>query len=465
MTTVADWIIEGEPEVKIEVGDSDLTRALKQIRNDSRRYRICAQYYRGKHQLPFATEKFKNAFGDLFRAFSDNLCPAVCDAVSDNLQVTGFGVEKGPAKLGKEAAEIWESNRMDQRAGEVHLEAVRAGDAFVIVWPGADGRPVIYPQPASNCTIYYDCEQPGTVLWAAKFWRGADMKVRANLYYPDKIEKYVTPNQHPNGLPDRDANFVKFAATFKGKAEPWPLPNEFGVVPLFHFPNNASVGQMGNSDLVPVIPLQDALNKAVLDMMVAMEFAAFRQRWATGIELSIGPDGKPQSPFVPGIERLWTAESEQAKFGQFEATDLEEFLKVQNDFRLEIARVSATPLHYLMLQQGSVTSGEALKALEKRHVKKVKDRMTTFGNVWEDVMAFALQISTGRSNLRLSTDWADPFGPTDKEKLDAAMVKQSLGVSEEQNLKEIGYGDEEIKLMQQQNASKRTANQRDFNAL
>jgi hypothetical protein len=242
------------------------------------------------------------------------------------------------------------------------------------------------------------------------------------------------------------------------------LPNDFGVVPLFHFPNNASVGQMGNSELVPVIPLQDALNKAVLDMMVAMEFAAFRQRWATGIELSLDAKGNPIAPFIPGVERLWTTESEGAKFGQFEATDLEEFLKVQNDFRLEIARVSATPLHYLMLQGSAVPSGEALKALEKRHVKKVKDRMTTFGNVWEDVMSFALQINSGRSNLRLSTIWADAFGPTEKELLDSLMVKQSLGASEEQLLSEAGYGESDILRMQQQNAARRTANQADFNA-
>lgn len=461
---IADWLIEGQPAATYDVSDTDLTRALKQVTNASRRYRVCENYYRGKHQLAFATEKFRNAFGDLFRAFADNLCPAVCDAVSDNLQVKGFGVEKGPEKLTKDAAEIWETNRMDQRAGEVHLEAVRAGDAFVIVWPGTDGRPVIYPQEACACTIRYDLEQPGTVLWAAKFWRTADLKLRANLYYPDRIEKYITPNQHPNGIPDRGANFIQFEAEFKGKKEPWPLTNEFGVVPLFHFPNNASVGQMGNSELVPVIPLQDALNKAVLDMMVAMEFAAFRQRWATGIELTIGEDGKPQSPFIPGVERIWTAESEQAKFGQFDATDLEEFLKVQNDFRLEIARVSATPLHYLMLQQGSVTSGEALKALEKRHVKKVKDRMITFGNVWEDVMTFALQISTGRSNLRLSTTWADPFGPTEKELLDSLILKQSLGASEEQVLSEAGYGAADITRMQRQNAARRTASQAELNA-
>jgi hypothetical protein len=460
MVTRADSIINQDLPPIFNVSDTDLTRALKQVKANAWRYRTCENYYRGKHYLAFATDKFKNAFGDLFREFADNLCPAVCDAVTDNLQVTAFGVEKGPSKLAKDAWSLWESNRMDQRAGEVHLEAVRSGDAYVIVWPDANGQPVIYPQQACVCTVYYDTEQPGLIRWAAKFWRGADLKIRANLYYPDRIEKYVTRGQSANGLPDKGESFVRF----KVEGEKWPLKNEYDVVPVFHFPNNASVGQLGNSELVPVIPLQDALNKAVLDMMVAMEFAAFRQRWATGIELSEDKDGKPIPPFIPGVERLWTVDSHEAKFGQFEVADLEQFLAVQNDFRLEVARVSATPLHYLNLQTGQIPSGEALKTLEKRHVKKVKDRMTTFGNVWEDVMSLALKISSGRSNLRLSTTWADPFGPSETELLNSLVIKQSLGVDEEQLLKEAGYAEEDIKLMQQRKAAKRQTAMQDFNA-
>lgn len=440
--------------------DSDLTRALKQMKANAERYHTCDQYYRGVHQLCFATDKFKNAFGDLFRAFADNLCPAVCDAVTDNLQVTGFGVESGTAETANKAWELWQENRMDQRAGEVHLEAVRAGDSYVIVWPDADGKPIIYPQDAQACTVGYDVEQPGKVLWGAKFWRLVDKTIRANLYYADRIEKYITRATSPNGLPDKDQAFIKFEV----EGEAWPLSHDYGAVPLFHFANNASVGQMGNSELVAVVPLQDALNKAVLDMMVAMEFAAFRQRWATGIEVTLGEDGKPIAPFVPGVERLWTTDSENAKFGEFNPSELKQFLDVQNDFRLEIARVSATPLHYLNLQDGQVPSGEALKTLEKRHVRKVKDRMTTFGNVWEDVMNFALKIASVEET-RLSTEWADPFGPSDMEKLNVLQAKKVIGIPEEQLWEEAGYAESDITKMAQMNADKREQARRDFNAL
>lgn len=454
-TLLADRILT------ISLGDSDLTIALKQVRARAARYVVFENYYRGKHDLAFATDKFKNAFGDLFRKFALNMCPAVCDAVSDNLQVSSFGVEKGPAKLAKAAWSLWQDNRMDQRAGEVHKEAVKNGDAYVIVWPNADGQPVIYPQSASVCTVYYDLEQPGRILWGAKFWRAADMRIRGNLYYANRIEKYVTRSPNPNGLPEKDSSFIRF----KVEGEPWPLVNEYGMVPVFHFANNADVGQPGISELDPVVPLQNALNKSVLDMMVAMEFAAFHQRWATGIELSLNDQGEPVPPFIPGVERLWTTESTEAKFGEFSIADLEKFLLVKKDFKLDIALVSATPLHYFNLQTGDVPSGEALKTLEKRHVKKVCDRMATYGNVWEDVMSLALQMSTDRTTVRLTTQWDDPFAPTENEKLDTLNQKKSLGIPEEQLWREAGYADEDITRMQQLNAAKREANLRDFNAL
>ena len=43
--------------------------------------------------MAFASEKFKNTFGSLFKEFAMNLCPAVCDSVRDKLIVKGFGVE------------------------------------------------------------------------------------------------------------------------------------------------------------------------------------------------------------------------------------------------------------------------------------------------------------------------------------------------------------------------------------
>jgi hypothetical protein len=48
-----------------------------------------------------------------------------------------------------------------------------------------------------------------------------------------------------------------------------------------------------------MVPLQDGVNKLITDMLVASEFAAFRQRWVTGIEIPRDENNNPIEPFKP----------------------------------------------------------------------------------------------------------------------------------------------------------------------
>src|SRR5438477_722440 len=73
--------------------NTDLQQALDNFRLQATRYAKYQRYYDGKHDLAFATEKFQNTFGSLFREFALNLCPVICDAVRDKLRVTGFSIE------------------------------------------------------------------------------------------------------------------------------------------------------------------------------------------------------------------------------------------------------------------------------------------------------------------------------------------------------------------------------------
>jgi hypothetical protein len=445
--------------------NNDIETALKNFRTSSDRYRKAERYYKGDHDLAFATEKFKNAFGSMFREFALNLCPAVCDAVRDKLKVREFRVEQGGGTLSTDAWRIWQANRMGRRSGEVHKEAVKNGDAYVIVWPNARGEVTIYPNKAGMCTAVYDEETPGRVLWAAKHWRTPDKRVRLNLFYPDRIEKYISKAASENTLPDAK-EFVAYGESKvqgpKSKVEstegskemragmPAPpvegsfvVPNPYGVVPVFHFANNADIGAAGQSELEAAMPVQDALNKSVLDMLVAMEFASYRQRWAAGIEIEYGEDGQPIPPFKAGVDHLWITENQDAKFGDFEAANLEQFLKVKDSFRMDMACVTGTPMYYFMQVSGDFPSGEALKKAESRFIAKVRDRQESFGQVWEDVMAFALMLE-GKTDARLFADWDDPAPLSEKEKLENIMVKKELGLSEAQALIEAGYGEVDV---------------------
>ncbi len=413
---------------------SDIDRALAQILGRRAAYQLYTEYYDGRHRLSFATEKFRNAFGTLLREFAYNLCPSVIDAVADRLEVIRFDVEGGDGE-GDPAWGIWQANRMDQRAGEVHQEALRAGDAYVIVWPDPDGQVTLYPQRAERMAIQYDDEAPGRVLWATKVWRNeAAKRWRLNLYYPDRIEKHQSRSGE---LPERESGFRPF------EEEP-VVENPWGTVPVFHFANNGPIGGMGRSELRDVIPLQDALNKAVCDMLVAMEFQALPQRWATGAEVEVDETtGKPKAPFLPG--GVWTLGDPNARFGEFGPADLTQFLEVQLQFGLKIARVAGIPSHYLALISDP-PSGEALKTLEARFVKKCRDRQAAFGNTWEDALRLALRMA-GRDEARLSCQWEDPAPASQREQAETGALLAQAGVPRRQVLRDLGYSEAQIEQM------------------
>lgn len=435
-------------------------QALGRLAASAERNRVYREYYAGNHRLAFATDKYRSAFGDLFAAFADNLCPAVVDAVADRLQVTGWGVrddQSDDAEAVHEAAEaVWSRNLMDRRAGEVHTEALRQGDAYVLVWSGDDGKAVLYPQRADQVMVEYDPEDPGRVALAVKAWTigrqadGTGGRVRVNVYLPDRLAKYVTRNDVASS-DLRAAVLVPWAV----QGEAWPLPHNLGMVPMIPFPNNAAVGQYGTSELRDVIPLQDALNKAVADMMVAMEYVALPQRWATGIEVPTDPStGKPVDGWRPSVERLWSTPAADARFGEFGAANLGQFLQVQDGFRAEVARVSATPFHYLMLTTGDFPSGEAMKTAEQRFVSKVRDRMRGFGSPWGQVMALALAIEGTQASLE--PDWPDPAPKSERDHLEGLKVKAELGVPQPVLWKEMGYTQDEVDDMDAQAQERRT---------
>jgi hypothetical protein len=135
------------------------------------------------------------------------------------------------------------------------------------------------------------------------------------------------------------------------------------------------------------------------------------------------------------------------KFGEFRAADLSQFLQVADSFRFEVARVSGTPLTYFLLIN-SPPSGESLKVLESRFIKKCLDRQKSFGNTWGQIIAFAVRIKRGifePGTIRFKTEWANPAPESAKEAVEVATGKAQLGVPRRQILRELGYTNDQIK--------------------
>lgn len=417
---------------------ADITWAVKTWAERCQGYKNYADYYDGKHPLLFATEKFRNVFGPLFQEFADNLCPTVVDSVADRLRVESWDGKDAVA-----ASELWDAQDMDRVMAEVFTKAGTYGDSFVICWPNKDKDPVYWAHdPDQVCVEYDDEDDPGLIVKGAKNWITKDERARINLYYDGKIEKWVTRNKVKAGaLPDKEDEWVP---TNDGKNV---IKHEYGM-PIFHFGNGAAPGQFGVSDLRDVIPLQDTLNKSVCDMLVAMEFVAYPQRYATGLQVEMDSDtGKPiRAPFTPGVDRVWAAAGD-VKFGEFSSADLANFLNVQNNVRAEIARVSGTPPHELNLETTWPT-GEALRVSEGRTIKKTIKRQTSYRGVIAAATAFGLTVSGKTSDKKnLRPVWANPNPHNPLLDAETALVKIQAGVSKTQALIELGYDEKKVKEM------------------
>jgi hypothetical protein len=229
---------------------------------------------------------------------------------------------------------------------------------------------------------------------------------------------------------------------------PFMVPHDLGVVPLIPMENNPTLKGGGRSDIAEIIPIQDAINKLVLDMIVASEFAAFRQRWATGIEIPRDPQsGKPLSDekFVAAVSRLWTSEDPETKFGEFGASDLGNYVKAIEMLIQHVAAITRTPPHYLLGQSGNFPSGDSLAATETGLVAKVKRKMTNFSPAWEETIRLAfLAKGDARGKMPAETVWADPEQRIRAARIDGAVKMSTLGVPQDAIWEELGASPTQI---------------------
>ena len=431
--------------------NADLEWAIEDVRKRLPAYALFRQYDEGDHRLLFATEKYRHAFGDLFREFADNLCEDVVDGITDRLSIIGWSSED--KDLNSLADTVWEQNQGEARAGAVHRNGFREGDGFTIAQMNAQGYARSYRQNPTQMAVRYSTEAPDEMDLAAKVWK-AGGRYRANLYYPDgRVEKWATKGTSTDGGMPQAAAFKPLAAgdPALGDQETYVAEGVNEGIPVFHYPNG-ELSNYGKSILRGVIPLQDALNKAVADMLVTMEGHAAPLRWGTGIEVERDPlTGQEIDPFkranLPG-SILRTA-NKDAAFGEFSAAALTGFLEVQDSFKIEIARKGYLPPHAITLRSGASNypSGISLLVAEGRTIKLAKDRQRDWGTEHRREMAYLLNLELPGAQVTsqdLEVQWGPAETRDEQALLETLVIKKDLGVPQRELLIEAGYDADDV---------------------
>lgn len=434
-----------------------MQRLEKALNGEQRQLSTFNDYYEGRHPLAFATPKFRDAFGFAFREFADNWCDLVVDAVEERLNVTGFRLGSN-IDGDKKAWAIWQANQLDAESQLAHTEALINGRAYALVWAPGDGDDPRYPR----ITIEHPTEMIVAAAAGDRRRRMAAMKrwiddsgfVFATLYLPDGLYKYRS-DQKLKSVQLSTVTLTKWVPR-EVPGETWPLDNPLGVVPVVPLLNRPRLLGNGVSEIAKVIPVQNAVNKLVLDMIVASEFGAAPQRWATGLEVPKDPiTGQPIELFKTMLDRIWHTGDTETKFGQFAATDLGNFVKAIELVVQHIASQTRTPPHYFYLS-GNFPSGESIKSAETGLVAKTKRKMRHLGEAWEEVMrlGFAVIGDKGRSKVTDSeTLWGDPESRSEAQHIDSVVKLKILGVPDELLWEKAGFSPQEIGRMNELKAA------------
>lgn len=412
-------------------------RLLTQYESDYYARRQILDVYEGIHPLPRSMPRYQAQYEKLLKSARTPWGRMIVDTTAERLHFQGFRVE-GNAEPDTLVWEWFKKASMDQLQRNVYREAMATEVSYVSVWPSNEGAPRIMPESSLQVTHELEGGSVDEVAAAIKVWPDeVNLRWHCVLYLPEATYHWTAGLVEGTDIP---------------RAPYWePLEwhaNPIGKVPIVPFVCRQDMTGRGRSELSDLLPLFDRFEMVTADMLVASSFGAFRQRWATGLEIPIDPTtGNEVEPYKLAVDRLWISESEDTKFGAFDATDLTPYVRLKDAIVAEIAAISRVPSSYFVQSElANPPSAQALEASEVNLISKVRERQMAFGDAWEKVVQYALRATSDpRADLsRVETLWKDPRTRSESQVLDAASKMVAIGFPFEAIAEFIGYGPDDV---------------------
>lgn len=486
----------GDPDLPSKAS-SDLMKALGELDQARGAYAEAERYYCGEAGDKFASARVQmllakagvNEIGDL------NYAKVPVDAVVECLQIRSVVVAAGDeaqddeddasrkaiAERAQEAVDrLRKRNQLDAEEDTLHLGVSKYGDCYLFVWPVtedsgelegeeqedadrmsielSDGRVIsvdMFVNTADTVRVFYDQENPLRKTYAVKAWEWDDPeqdepRQRATLYYPDRIERWVT---RPGEAADRPESWVPYVTDDDGGE--WPRPNPHGRIPFFHFRTQRTYGK---PEHISAFGSQLLINKLVNAHAVTVDYQSFPQRYAlmnpklddylTNLidpdnpeDEDDDPEGEGRSAFRSDPSAVWKIPG-VTSVGQFSAADPSVFMEPLDRYIKAMAELTGTPLHRFT---GFTTppSGDSLRISERPFIRKVGKRHHSYGAEWADAYEFALGL-LGFGDMTVSVQWHPVASASGVEDWSIIAAKIASGVPVKQTLIEAGYPADQV---------------------
>lgn len=473
-------------------------------------YERAAAFYEGTVDEVYSSPKVTRLlakFGlDAIESF--NFAHIPVDAVANKLRINSVngdkeGNENGEIEENEDVNsvidDLWEYNELAEELPIVFRNTGKYGDYYVMVWPvvgeetdtnvtrGFDPkktakqlvtgdtvveddvietRPIvnksivavdIMPLDPFTTRVFYDTENPKKKTFAIRSWsegEGQDLVIRANLYYPDRIERWMH-----KGKPSKRKNSQQKWVPYTSDGNEAVLPNPFGEVPIFHFRTDRSYGR---PDHVNAYGPQLAINKLVTSHLATVDYQSFPQRYALLDPMAdqSGLNGADSDPFAPeDVDQEPEDDDNESQLeadpaavwqfsgmktvGQFESANADAFLKPFDRYVKALAQATDTPFHYFDRQGERPPSGENIRQVNEFLNSKGAFRQTSYGGEVKKFTTLALTMM-GYDVERINVEWEPLEVVTDFVEWQAVNEKIAAGVPTEVALIEAGYRPAEV---------------------
>jgi hypothetical protein len=469
--------------VTLQIAEIEAQLEEEEIRAHQEAVMLARNYFNGIQEVYLNARALEYLGLHKENPFRLNICRTIVTALADELNLLGFATDEKIDKEGGEsprpvsewAAAVFEENKLDSLQDNIQEGALADSESFVIVeWDPELNRSRIIHNPYfvdTNITggdglgvymIYENDDPEQAPIAAVKRWieqtkRGpfgkSFSRLRMTVYYPDHFERYVLEN-NSTWQPFNEGTGQIDAETGEEIIKSWYIPNvdsdgtPLGI-PVFHFKNKGLRPEHWDG-----IPMQDAVNKTLVDVLAAGDLTAFQSYFGFGFYPTT--DGKAPTSDGANLMKIGPAQfngtmkkADEASLQIIQGQDSTFLMNQLKDSILLTAQITDTPASRFVVT-AAIASDKTIKEQERGLKKKGAKRRAIFSDPWVGVINMARKLANVYGGAGLSEEVTlSPIWEHTETLDELSEKREKLELPIEQIWREAGYSDSQIKTMKE----------------
>lgn len=438
----------------------DLVQAWHELEEHCPGYRLAREQYEGEVGEVFHSTHIRKLIEATGQDYQFRLITTPVDALADRVIIKSVtGSNDSVSQL---LADVWEANDLKVWMPHTLKQTFMYGDTYLSVWPvdpedpdadeatKAVGVEVVYHDPENTRIIYDDQTQRRKQLVITR-WRNGKDSWRANLVYPDRIERWVSNTKAPS----QPSDWTEFLDEGE-QLTSWAQETDLGEINFFHFRTALPYGVPEHE---AGYGCQNAITKMLVTQINVADSAGWPERYKltdSGAELDTAgdtpdwdDDADAHSTDLTGARPAGVSSSLRSgpgtihtfngvkSVGEFAAAQPGTFLDPAHFYIKLMATLTKTPL-YAFDPSGDMPSGESLKTADAPLTRKANNRVLLLTGPQVELHEYILRLK-GLKSETINVQWMPTETAVGTDDWAVIQAKQDAGVPQDVTLTEAGY--------------------------